>query len=64
MRRYEIYLGDAVYVYLGEYADVILYTSDGIAQTNTIVLEPSIVEALQNWIKSTTDDLEKKHEND
>ena len=33
MRRYESYIGDGAYVYLGQYADVILYTSNGIRST-------------------------------
>jgi hypothetical protein len=40
------YLGDGVYVAI-EYGMVKLTTEDGISVTNTIYMEPAVVEALE-----------------
>ena len=47
------YLGDAVYVERTVFGDVLLTTSDGARDTNRIVLEPSVLEAFQEWIDAT-----------
>jgi hypothetical protein len=39
------YLGDAVYADIDEYGCLLLTTENGIRATNTIVLEPEVVEA-------------------
>lgn len=44
------YLGDAVYATFDGY-HVVLTTSDGIAETNKIYLEPAVIEALQKYLK-------------
>ena len=44
------YLGDAVYVAPWE-RGVVLTTEDGYRATNTIFLEPEVVEALLEWLK-------------
>ena len=44
------YLGDAVYVER-ERTDVVLITSDGFRDTNTIVLEPEVLRELLGWIE-------------
>ncbi len=43
------YLGDGVYVEV-EGDMVKLTTSDGIADTNTIFLEPEVLEAFGRWV--------------
>jgi hypothetical protein len=40
------YVGDGVYVKLGPDGTIILYTSDGLSNTNTIYLEPQVYESL------------------
>lgn len=47
---YKDYIGDAVYAEFNGY-DIILTTENGIEATNTIVLEPNVIEALKNFIK-------------
>lgn len=44
------YLGDAVYAEFDGY-HVILTTEDGIRSTNTILLEPEVVDGLMRFIK-------------
>jgi len=44
------YLGDAVYAEIGAYG-IVLTTSDGISDTNTIYLEPEVLEALEAFIE-------------
>lgn len=44
------YLGDAVYVQeAGE--NVVLTTEDGISETNTIILEPAVLQSLDEWLR-------------
>lgn len=45
------YLGDAVYVEHDGY-QVWLVTTDGIRDTNSIALEPSVLAAFEAWLKS------------
>ena len=46
------YLGDGVYVQEGSFqGEVVLTTSNGIQDTNTIVLEPAVLRNLQEWLK-------------
>ncbi len=47
----KIYLGDAVYAEFDGYA-VILTTEDGLQTTNTIYLEPEVLAALDEYVKS------------
>lgn len=51
MRYFETYLGDGAYAYLGEYQDVVLYTSNGIEETNRVVLEPMVMQTLLEWFE-------------
>lgn len=44
------YLGDAVYVELSDYGEVILTVDDGIQVTNHIVLEPEVLNELIIWL--------------
>ena len=47
------YLGDGAYVKRGRYpGEVILTTSDGISDTNTIYLEPSAIDTLLQFLHS------------
>ena len=50
-RNLETYLGDGAYAYLAEYGDIILYTSNGITETNRVVLGPYEMQAFSEWIK-------------
>ena len=46
------YLGDAVYVEFDEHERLMLTTSDGINNTNTIILEFEVLRALINYFKN------------
>lgn len=45
------YLGDGVYAEVTEYGDLVLTTSDGIRDTNRIVLEPEVLAALLRYVE-------------
>ena len=45
------YLGDAVYVEKDRWKDIVLTTSDGIRDTNTIVLEYFVLKAFLEYIE-------------
>jgi len=45
------YLGDAVYVDLTEWGEVILTTEDGIRTTNTIVMDGAVLASFEDWLK-------------
>lgn len=49
-RTGEDYLGDGAYVYLDPVGCVVLYTSDGIRETNRVVLEPEVLVAFERWL--------------
>ncbi len=51
MKPKKVYLGDGVYA-AWDGQNLILTTENGIADTNTIVLEPSVIVALQAYIAS------------
>ena len=44
------YLGDAVYIESENGGQVILTTSDGETDTNTIYLEPDVIAQMQHWL--------------
>lgn len=46
-----MYLGDGAYCGK-EFGDIVLYTSDGLNRTNTVVLGPAEVKALLVWLES------------
>ncbi len=48
-RYFEDYLGDGAYIYLSPYNSVVIYTSDGYSETNTVVLEPACMRAFDRW---------------
>lgn len=45
------YLGDGVYIELDEFGSVVMTTSDGIRDTNTIVLEPEVLASFIEWLR-------------
>ena len=49
----KVYIGDGVYAMRAPHGDVVLTTEDGYRATNTIVLEPGVIEsllvALRRW---------------
>ena len=51
------YIGDGVYIYFNG-VDFVLYTSDGINETNKIVLEPQVAVYLSILIPKTLDNNE------
>jgi hypothetical protein len=53
------YLGDSVYVDHDGYG-VVLTTDNGYGPSNTIILEPEVVTALNNYIKRITSEEQKK----
>ena len=52
------YLGDAVYIEVNRFGDIILTTEDGVNVTNRIVLEPSVLEAFENYLRRLRRELE------
>jgi hypothetical protein len=46
------YLGDAVYAEFDRYGALVLTTENGISVTNTIVLEPEVLEQLAVYLKA------------
>jgi len=50
MEKHKAYLGDGVYAAVDAYRGLVLTTEDGIEATNTIVLEPEVLEALERYI--------------
>ncbi len=47
----KVYLGDGVYAQWYKWGEIILTTEDGVSTTNSIVLEPSVVNALLEFIE-------------
>lgn len=50
-RYHEFYLGDGAYVYADEFGAVVLYTSDGVRETNRVVLERDVLAAFSQWMR-------------
>lgn len=46
------YLGDAVYAEVDAWGRLMLTTENGIAVTNTIVLEPEVLQALEGYVRA------------
>lgn len=55
-RRFEDYLGDGAYVYVSEFGEVVLYTSNGYRETNTVVLDQTCMAAFDRWRKRVNAD--------
>lgn len=49
-RHFETYIGDGAYVYMNDAAQIILYTSNGLTETNRIALESQVLTAFEDWI--------------
>ena len=47
--EYKVYLGDGVYADFDGFA-VVLTTTAGIRNTNTVLLEPVVLKRFQEWI--------------
>jgi hypothetical protein len=50
IRHLETYLGVGAYVYLSDWDEVVFYTSNGITETNTVVLDTDGLRMLMNWL--------------
>lgn len=50
------YIGDAVYVEIDKWGDILLTTEDGISVTNSIVLEASVYRNLIRYVKEYQDE--------
>jgi hypothetical protein len=49
--RNDTYLGDGAYVRTGSYeGEIVLYTSNGISETNCVVLGETELDALLRWL--------------
>lgn len=46
------YLGDGVYAWIDDAGQVVLITEDGTRRTNTIYLEPAVLDALLTYLRS------------
>ena len=49
-RHMERYIGDGAYVYLDDCANVVLYTSDGVTETDRVVIDVGHVAMLNRWL--------------
>ena len=49
-RYEEDYLGDGAYVYVAPDRSVVLYTSNGIDETNTVYLDPYVLGVFERWL--------------
>ena len=47
------YIGDGVYAELDEFNSIVLTTENGIQTTNSIVLEPAVMQSLLDFYKRT-----------
>ena len=56
MSKEKAYIGDAVYIQVNDFGDVILTTEDGFSSTNTIVLEPQVMRQFMNYLDLTIKD--------
>ena len=50
-RYFESYLGDGAYVYMAPDRSVVLFTSNGITETNKVYLEPEVLAYFTRWQK-------------
>ena len=46
MRYFEQHMGDGAYGYMNDARQVVLYTSNGVEETNEVVLEPEVLEMI------------------
>jgi len=46
------YLGDGVYAQIDDAGQVVLTTEDGLRATNTIYLEPAVLDALLTYLRT------------
>ena len=53
------YLGDGVYIEVDNFGDIVLTTENGISTINRIILEPTVLEAFENYIRRLRKELEK-----
>ena len=52
MKRFlECHIGDGAYVYLSEDRTIVFYTSDGIRETNRVVIDPDHLGLLDRWFQ-------------
>ena len=52
MNKQDVYLGDGVYARWTDWGDLVLATSDGLSETNTIVLEPEVLRNLLRYLEA------------
>jgi hypothetical protein len=45
------YLGDSVYAEVDDCGNLVLTTENGLGASNTIVLEPEVIAALERYVK-------------
>ena len=50
-RHFHTYIGDAVYAYMDDWLGVVLYTSNGLEETNRIVLESDVLVDFLTWVE-------------
>lgn len=62
-KKHECYLGDGVYAEYDGY-QIKLYTDDGFRPTNTIYLEPQVLDRFEKWVDQLKESLKSpKFEN-
>ena len=55
----KVYLGDSVYVAFDGYG-IVLTTENGLGPSNTVCLEPPVLEALNNFVAKLKEQLNPK----
>lgn len=48
------YLGDSVYAEFDSFGSLVLTTDNGLGPSNTITLEPQVIQALSNYVQRMT----------
>ena len=56
MSRFRGYLGDGLYVELGDDGQVRLYASDGIKTTNEVFLDSCVLGKFAAWVKTVSEE--------
>jgi hypothetical protein len=50
MKSFKRYLGDGVFADISQFGEVVLTTENGINVTNTIVMEPEVIQAFKEFL--------------
>lgn len=62
-RHIEGYIGDGAYVFMDDFRGIVLYTSNGINETNRVVIDAGDVDRFVSWLDSRTEFLKAHDKN-